>query len=348
LTNGLDAIDGLVSGSERAEVGSHVATERRPNAVAERGSNRLELEANDGLLHEFGVLASSELGEGLIRPLRDCTHRFRLFAALAALSATACAHEAEVEARPTTASPPPDDRCLVVPWSIAPPDPSSPRDFAAAREAFETGLAQRDDGADPTDAFAQATARDPTFGLAHLELAEALLRGVNPDLDRVGHHLARAVVLLPDNPRAHELFARHAEIEGERELAVRHYRCALDRREGLTDARYRLAVQLFELGRYGEAGAELRRLLASDPTMVSARVLFSRVLESEGRHREAAQHLETAARYSRDNPVLLRRAADLYAKAGEPAEASRLDDEADARDPPEEGRDLRPLRPSRR
>lgn len=262
------------------------------------------------------------------------------------LLSAACAHEPPPTPPPVPRAP--DDPCLVIPWSMAPPAPRAERDFSAAQDAFREGLETRDAGGDSTPAFRRAVELDPTFGLAHLELAEAELRAVNPNLDDVGRHLARAVVLLPDNPRAHELFARHAEIRGEREVAVRHYRCALDRRAGLDDARYRLAVQLFELGRFGEAGAELRRVLARDPGTVSARVLLAQVLEAEGRLREAAQTLETAARHSRDNPVLLRRAADLFAKAGRPGDAERLDEEADARDPPREERDLRPLRPSRR
>lgn len=231
---------------------------------------------------------------------------------------------------------------------MAPPDPTAARDFDAAKAAFQRGLEARDAGRDPTPELSRATALDPTFGLAHLELADALLRGMDPDADRIGQHLARAVVLLPHNPRAHELFARHAEISGDAELAVRHYRCALERRAGLDDARYRLAVQLFELGRYGEAGAQLQELLRRDRSLVSARVLYAQVLTSEDRLEEAGRQLEVAARLSRGNPVLLRRAADLYAQAGAQDRADALDAEADARDPPKEGRDLRPLRPSRR
>lgn len=286
-------------------------------------------------------------------PKHRSARRARRLSALLLGGLTACSHEApSVDAgaadreRPRSAEP--DPRCLAAPRSRAPEPSTGARDFAAARRAFEGGVEQRNRGDDPTEAFRRAVARDPTFGLARLELAEALLRGVNPDYERVGAHVARAVLLLPDNPRAHELFARVAEVRGDREVAVLHYRCALERREGLADARYRLAVQLFELGRFGEAGAELRTLLSADPTQVSARVLHARVLASEDRHRSAAQQLELAARHSGDNPVLLRRAADHYRRAGDRDDAARLDAEADARDPPAEDRELRPLRPSRR
>jgi len=287
----------------------------------------------------------------LIEALRESKRPIALEAMLWLAAASgvlaACAHEEVVETAPAPPSRP-RDPCLRAPWDRAPPEQPSDRDFAAAQTAFRNGLEARDRGGDPTAAFARAVELDPTFGLAHLELATEYLRSLNPSAEPIGRHVARAVLLLPDNPRGHELFARWAEMKGNRELAARHYRCALDRKASLDDARYRLAVQLFELGRYGEAGAELRNVVSRDPSAVSPRVLLAQVLEAEDRLREAAQQLETAARHAGSNPVLLRRAAALYARAGEDDDADRLNAEADARDPPESERTLRPLLPSRR
>ncbi len=139
-----------------------------------------------------------------------------------------------------------------------------------------------------------------------------------------------------------------AEASGNVELAIVHYRCALQRRSTLDEARYRLAATLYDAGLYAEAREHLRTVLHRDPRHLQARVLLAQVLTAESEDVEAGRMLESAARLTDDNPVLLRRAARAYERGGDEAAALRLQREADRGDPPRDRRDLRPLRPSRR
>jgi tetratricopeptide (TPR) repeat protein len=229
------------------------------------------------------------------------------------------------------------------------PSPAGPRDFRAAQAAFTSGLAlleaERFDEA--TEVLARAVEADPTHALAHLAKAEAHLYG-DGETDRMLVHLSQAVLLRPDNPRAHAQLGSVLSSAGESRLARVHLRCALDLRPDLHEARYRLAVIQLEAGAWTQAESTLSELARYQGPDVRNQTLLGRVYERQGRYEEAAAAVERAARLARSNPVLLRRAATLYAQAGLTEQAYRARARADAIDPPPDRRDLRPLRPSRR
>ncbi|MGF1508789.1 MAG: tetratricopeptide repeat protein [Myxococcota bacterium] len=199
-------------------------------------------------------------------------------------------------------------------------------DYAAAREVFEAALEI-----------------DPSLALAHLGKAEAHLH-TDADADAMLFHLASAITIRPDNPRAHSLLGSVLADIGERRLAEIHLECALNLRSELHETRYRLAVVQLAAGRLERAEYTLRDLLAREGPESRTHVLLGRVYEAMGRFEEAASAVERAANGAGQNPALLRRAATLYRRAGLWDRAEQLKAQADAIDPPPAQRDLRPLR----
>lgn len=196
-------------------------------------------------------------------------------------------------------------------------------------------------------AYRRALAADPVHGLTHLAKAESHLV-TDYDVEQMRHHLATAVVLLPTNPRAHLRLANFAADVGEKEVAVTHWRCALELKPSYAEARFFLARHLVATGSVAEAEVELRRVLAEGKRTVTTLVLLAEALEAQGKLLEAAQRVEEAAQEAKTSAVLYRRAGTLYESASSPLSARRVRAKADRLDPPPKTRRMRPLRKRRR
>lgn len=238
--------------------------------------------------------------------------------------------------------------CLLAPQGYARLDLRAPRSYERADAKFHLGqaFAAEGDHAAALEAYDAALEADPTHGFAHLGKADSLW-ATEDDYKRVREHLANAISLLPESPRAHLRFAEVSAGMGDMETAVRHWRCALERRPDLVEARAALGHHLFEEGQLEEAERELRTVVEAEPDQIRYRALLAEALEARGNPLEAARELERAARQTERSAVLWRRAAALYEAGGDTRAAARLRSRADALDPPAEQRHLRPLPPAR-
>lgn len=238
-----------------------------------------------------------------------------------------------------------DDPCTRSPRRWAQLDPGAPRRFSVAKPAFERGLALQQDGRhrEARSAFKEAVSADPTFGLAHLEAGISHLFTDNAK-GPMTTHLAAAVLLLPQNPRAHFRFAQVQQETGAPGVAEVHYRCALGLAPNYAPAHEALARLLLTRARLDDAEHHARTATALAPSEVTYRVLLAEVLTRKKRWLEAAVEVERAARQVSRSAALFRRAGDLYAEGGSDAQAARMRSQADILDPPPTRRTLRPLR----
>lgn len=239
--------------------------------------------------------------------------------------------------------------CLQGPKQAAKLAEEPERDFGRADTAYRIGveLATSGDHAAAQEAFERAVRADPMHGLAHLALADTHLYTDN-DQSKMHQHLAAAVVLLPENPRAQ---LKYAELESDRdnaEAAIRHWQCALALKPGLADAHYGLARVFLRTAKPAAAEKEVRAAIATDTKNVRFQMLLADVLEAKGEPLGAAKAAEAAAEIVESSAALYRRAGTLYAAAGDEDAASRVRRVADRIDPPAEERDLRPLRKARK
>lgn len=235
--------------------------------------------------------------------------------------------------------------CLERPAALAGPvSKAESPDREAAEEAYRRGraLAGQEDHAAAIQAFADAIDADPTHAGAHLAMAKSHLAW-DGDPEAIRRHLGLALVLSPDNAGAHVLLAQYLSGTGEAEGAAIHYRCALSLDPDLSDARIELAAQLVNSGRHADALAELEKVTGTGRKVgFRVRALMASALEAQGRFGPAGDHLEKAAEET-GSAVLYRRAADLFARAGEDEKAASLRSRADEIDPPPERPEMRPL-----
>lgn len=188
---------------------------------------------------------------------------------------------------------------------------------------------------------------DPSHGLTHLFKAESHLYTDN-DVEAMRKHLSLAILLLPNNPRAHRLFGDLSGDNGAPDAALRHWKCALDRKPNMHQAHLRLAQHHYTQRELDQAQQHLNPLLKQPKLSVRVLVLASDIYAAQDKLLEAAQHMERAAQTAGASAALLRRAANLYDRANSPLSARRVRGRADAIDPPKEQRKMRPLRKRRR
>ena len=222
------------------------------------------------------------------------------------------------------------------------------RNSSLSQRAFLEGLELSRAGqhAEAVTRYEVAIAADSGHGLAHLEQAESnLFMGKDPlTLEPV---LARAVELMPQNPRAHMRYAEVLADIGRPGDAEEHWRRALVLKPELIDPRLQLAALLERGGELHAARSELERAVIIQPRDVRARMRLGELLEGQRRFEDAALHVEIAADAARSAP-LYRRAAALYESAGRLRLADELRARADRIDPPAETRKLRPLPKARK
>lgn len=155
--------------------------------------------------------------------------------------------------------------------------------------------------------------------------------------------LATAVTLLPKNPRVHLRYADVVSQLGDPKRAEAHWRCALELRPDLLDARRHLAAHLFATGRLDDAKLELSDASAAFPDDIQVHVMLGDVLEAKKDFLGAARAIEAAAKLAKKSAALHRRAASLYELGGNVVAAKKANAEADRLDPPAKDRNLRPL-----
>ena len=207
-----------------------------------------------------------------------------------------------------------------------------------ARQAGDWGTALQD--------FQAAVAASPTWGLANLELAFAILR-TGGSLDAVARHLAQARKADPGNPRVHYLAGLLAEARHHPEAAVAAYQAAVARRPSLVGAQLRLGAVLLGLGRAADAIPHLEAAAHVGGRALAARANLADAYEKVGDLKKAEVELKTLVALFPRNAYQLTRLARFYQRHGRKREARRVLRRADALSGRRHRR-LRPLPRSRR
>ncbi len=239
------------------------------------------------------------------------------------------------------------DPCLDHPKTVA--TISGGGNYEAAAAELDKGLAAQEAG-DPMLAqehLQKAVEIDPGLGLAYLTLAEVqLFLGTYPD--ERAQNAARAILLLPENPRAQ---LRYAETQRELEngtVAALHARCAVQRRPDYAEAHQLVARIERDANRLPSALVAAKEVTRLSPDDHTRWVLRAEIEEAMGNFKDAAHSMKKAAEGVAKSAPLFRRAAELATKAGDSKGAQRLQTEADRLAPPPPERKLRPLKRKRR
>jgi protein O-mannosyl-transferase len=147
-------------------------------------------------------------------------------------------------------------------------------------------------------------------------------------LDEARTRYEEVLALVPDHAPAKRdlalLDAREADAlaaKGDLSSAVPLYRTALERDPGRGDARERLGMVLFQLGRYREALPELEAACGHGPSAADVCSACALVLTASGRNQEAASVLKEAIRRFPDDLTLAHNLARLLATGGIPGRA---------------------------
>lgn len=186
----------------------------------------------------------------------------------------------------------------------------------------------------------RAVDADPKWALGRVELGRLQLKqGVG---EAALHHLDVARSLMPENPRAHYLFALAADEAGQRNQSRHALEVALALREGYADAQARLASVLFADGDFRGAASALRPYVAAHPEANGARLQLADALDRSGDRAGAEKELRALMQHPSIKPLAARRLIDLLEVEGRSAEAGKVRAQVD---PPK--RQLRELQPSR-
>lgn len=247
--------------------------------------------------------------------------------------------------RPQAAPQP--DPCLVIPRRIASEQlPVGPGQPDKAKLAFDEGVQLRlaSNWYAAETAFGDAVELNPTFGLAHLELAEALGRtGGSSESRRT--HAALAVKDLEHNPRAHVLLADALVGTEQPMAALVHLQCGLSLRPGMRDARRRAVRLAIELSEFEQAEALSMPLSEGFPSPQDYLVM-SEVALARGQYKAAGLAVREAADQLKSASLYLR-AADYFRQCSDEADALEAERKAEYLTP-NNSRNYRPLLPSRR
>lgn len=206
------------------------------------------------------------------------------------------------------------------------------------------GLVEAGDLPGAAQVLEKAVESFPAWGLAHVELAEVLMRaGLAPE--RQGAALDQARRLEPQNPRAWVLSARWFEAQARPEAAIEACSRALELREDLPDTRLQLGLLLSAAGRDPEAIPLLKRSVEERPEERGARAHLAEACERTGDLACAEAELRALWRQSPANAVFARRLARFFERTGQPDQAAAVLREAGEAPA---GRKMRPLPGSRR
>jgi tetratricopeptide (TPR) repeat protein len=214
-------------------------------------------------------------------------------------------------------------------------------DFSRGRALLQAG-----NPAGAVTELEKAVAALPTWGLAQIELAEALMAaGESPE--RQEKALEEARKLLPDNPRAWVLSARWLERNGKPEDAIGACRKALELSSNLVDTRIQLGLLLAQLGRPSEAIPVLQQAISERPQERGLRANLADAYEKTGNLFAAEAQLRELFRLSGGSPVFANRLAAFYERTGQSKKAAG-GKRSSKQVPHTSARKMRPLPDSRR
>lgn len=164
------------------------------------------------------------------------------------------------------------------------------------------------------DQFRKGLALAPNSAALHHRLGTAL--GMLGDRAAARREFEAAVGLSPDYFLAQYSLGLLLQEEGRHADAIRRFQAALEARPIYTPARLRLASSLRRTDRASEALAEYQRALAGAADVPEARLGEAMTLVHLGRHREARDRFDAAARAT-DAPMFKHALARLLATSSD-------------------------------
>ena len=164
------------------------------------------------------------------------------------------------------------------------------------------------------DQFRKGLALAPNSAALHHRLGTAL--GMLGDRTAARREFEAAVGLAPDYFLAQYSLGLLSQEEGRHADAIRRFQAALEARPIYTPARLRLASSLRRTERAPEALAEYQRALAGATDVPEARLGEAMTLVHLGRHREARDRFDAAARAT-DAPMFKHALARLLATSSD-------------------------------
>lgn len=217
------------------------------------------------------------------------------------------------------------------------------------RVAVDEGVQAKQAGhwADAARHFERAVEASPTWVLARLELAEAMLQlGLDPN--QIGQHLAQVGLIDDGNPRYHYLSALLHEQQGRPRQAAAAYEQALSYRPSLVDARVRLGRLLVREDSPAEAVEHFEYAVARRPDDLAARSGLAQAYEKSGAVAEAERALRSIAKRFPANAYHLDRLAAFYDRHRMTTKAQATRKRAQRLSAAVRARKMRPLPRSRR
>lgn len=192
-------------------------------------------------------------------------------------------------------------------------------------ETIEGALAieQRGDDLGALDALEGIIRYRPAFALARLEAARLYLK-TDRGLTRAQGHLEAALTLVPEDARAHYLWALTMEGRGRPDEVIHALDLAVALNPDLGEARERLGAAHASRGEWSAAEAQFRALTGLQPASVQARLLLADALARQSKWSEAQEELRTAFKAQPDSPLLASRLAEACERSGRSKEAMQL------------------------
>lgn len=217
------------------------------------------------------------------------------------------------------------------------------------RVALDEGVQAKRAGhwADAARHFERAVQASPTWVLARLELAEALLQ-IGSDPDQIGQHLAQVGLIDDRNPRYHYLSALLHEQQGRPRQAAASYEQALSYRPSLLEARVRLGRLLVREESAAEAVEHLEYAVERRPDDLAARSALAEAYEKSGAVANAEREYRSIAKRFPANAYHLDRLAVFYDRHRMTIKAQATRKRAQRLSSAARVRKMRPLPPSRR
>lgn len=213
-----------------------------------------------------------------------------------------------------------------------PPRPPAPEPLAELEAAHQADAAG--DLASARAHLEAAVKANPSLGLAHVDLADVLLR-LGEEGPELASELEAAKKLEPGNPRVWRTAGAYGEDTGDAQGAQLAYETALQLQPGDTHSRFRLAGLYATAKRPADAIAAYRAVLAAEPSYPGARLALAELLEGQGDLAGAETELAALTQAEPRNALYQQKLQALRVKLGKA--------EPDA--PPK--RKLRPLRKSK-
>jgi tetratricopeptide (TPR) repeat protein len=180
-----------------------------------------------------------------------------------------------------------------------------------------------------TQSFQRATTLRPRWGLAHLQLGQALQSAV-PDSPEALEALQKAVALSPRNPRAHLELGRLRKNTGDCTLALPDFKRALQLRPSLEEAHFETGLCLELQGDPQAAIRVFQALTRRNPNHLSAWATLVRLYETTQNYPLAEQAFLTLIRIKPDLAFYRYQLAQYYKRRNQPKKAEKALDEANA------------------